>query len=46
MLSNNATLMTEAFDRIHTEVVVQPGIKIDGIKPDGSFGQHGGLLYK
>ncbi|KAI0051679.1 polysaccharide lyase family 8 protein [Auriscalpium vulgare] len=45
LLTTNVTLITEAYGRIHAEVVVEPGIMVDGIKPDGSFGQHGGLLY-
>jgi hypothetical protein len=44
---NNATLLNEAFERIHNEMVIKPSIaiKADGIKPDGSFGQHLGLSY-
>lgn len=41
----NATLVTEAYGRIHAQMVLSPGILADGIKPDGSFGQHTGLLY-
>ncbi|KAI0271375.1 polysaccharide lyase family 8 protein [Gloeopeniophorella convolvens] len=43
--TNNVSLITEAYGRINAEVVIEPGIMVDGIKPDGSFGQHGGLLY-
>jgi hypothetical protein len=42
---NNATLATEAYGRIHAQMILSPGIQVDGIKPDGSFGQHTGLLY-
>lgn len=45
LLTSNSTLITEAYDRINAEVIIQPGVMVDGIKPDGSFGQHGGLLY-
>ena len=45
LLTSNLTLITEAYDRINAEMIIQPGVKVDGIKPDGSFGQHGGLLY-
>lgn len=45
LLTTNITLITEAYGRIHAEVVIEPGIMVDGIKADGSFGQHGGLLY-
>jgi hypothetical protein len=42
---NNATSATEAYGRIHAQMILSPGIQVDGIKPDGSFGQHTGLLY-
>jgi hypothetical protein len=42
---NNGTLAMEAYGRIHAQMVVSPGIQADGIKPDGSFSQHSGLLY-
>ncbi len=45
LLTSNSTLITEAYGRINAEVIIQPGVMVDGIKPDGSFGQHGGLLY-
>jgi hypothetical protein len=45
LLTSNSNLITEAYDRINAEVIIQPGVMVDGIKPDGSFGQHGGLLY-
>lgn len=45
LLTSNTTLITEAYGRINAEISIQPGVKVDGIKPDGSFGQHGGLLY-
>lgn len=45
LLTSNSTLIIEAYDRINAEVIIQPGVMVDGIKPDGSFGQHGGLLY-
>ena len=45
LLSKNTTLITDAYGRINAEVVIEPGVMVDGIKPDGSFGQHGGLLY-
>lgn len=41
----NDTLVTEAYGRVHAQMVIEPGILVDGIKPDGSFGQHLGLLY-
>ena len=45
LLTSNTTLITEAYGRINAEVVIEPGVMVDGIKPDGSFGQHKGLLY-
>lgn len=45
LLQSNASLVADAYSKIHNELVIQDGIRIDGIKPDGSFGQHGGVLY-
>ncbi|KAN0135704.1 polysaccharide lyase family 8 protein [Lactarius tabidus] len=45
LLSSNTSLISEAYGRINAEISIQPGVRVDGIKPDGSFGQHGGLLY-
>lgn len=45
LLTSNAILIADAYRRIHAEVVIHPGVAVDGIKPDGSFSQHGGLLY-
>ena len=45
LFTSNASLITEAYVRINNEIVIKPGVRVDGIKPDGSFGQHGGLLY-
>jgi hypothetical protein len=43
--SGNGSLVTDAFTRVHNEVVIQQVATADGIRPDGSFGQHGGMLY-
>ncbi|KAI0662798.1 galactose mutarotase-like protein [Cubamyces menziesii] len=45
LLINNASILTDGYGRIHNEVVVQNAVKADGIRPDGSFGQHGGIIY-
>ncbi|KAI0669928.1 chondroitin AC/alginate lyase [Trametes maxima] len=45
LLINNASILTDGYARIHSEVVVQDATKADGIRPDGSFGQHGGIIY-
>jgi hypothetical protein len=33
LLTSNSNLITEAYDRINAEVIIQPGVMIDGIKP-------------
>ncbi|VDC01511.1 unnamed protein product [Peniophora sp. CBMAI 1063] len=45
LLTGNTTTMAEAFNHVDIQLVPVPDIKADGIKPDGSFGQHLGLLY-
>jgi hypothetical protein len=45
LLSGNTSLVTDAFNRVHKEVIIQQSTSADGIRPDGSFGQHWGLLY-
>jgi Polysaccharide lyase family 8, N terminal alpha-helical domain len=45
LLTSNTTLITNAYNRVHKEMTIHAGIMVDGIKPDGSFGQHSGLLY-
>ncbi|TFK90255.1 polysaccharide lyase family 8 protein [Polyporus arcularius HHB13444] len=45
LLTSNATLIADGYQRIHNEVVVQNATKADGIRVDGSFGQHGGIIY-
>ena len=45
LLTSNTSLITDAYARVHEEVVIHAGVMVDGIKPDGSFGQHRGLLY-
>ena len=46
LLSANSSLMAEAYERVHKELAFQPITKYDGMRPDGSFSQHAGLLYK
>ncbi|KAG8896226.1 hypothetical protein FRC00_006243 [Tulasnella sp. 408] len=38
-------LISEAYERAHNELRVQDGLKADGIRADGSFNQHNGILY-
>ena len=45
LLTVNQSLLEDAFSRIHNEVIVENTTTADGIRPDGSFGQHTGLLY-
>ena len=45
LLVDNATIIADGYSRIHNEVVVQNATKADGIRADGSFGQHGGIIY-
>ncbi|KAF8626538.1 hypothetical protein AX15_004841 [Amanita polypyramis BW_CC] len=45
LLAVNVTQLTDAFRRVHQQVIIQDGVKADGIRPDGSFGQHSGVLY-
>ncbi len=45
LLTTNTSLLQDAYDRVHHEVVVQPAVRADGIRPDGSFGQHNGIIY-
>lgn len=41
----NATTVAAGYAAVHSDLVVQNAIKADGIRADGSFGQHEGLLY-
>ncbi|CAE6462377.1 unnamed protein product [Rhizoctonia solani] len=43
--NSNITKLDHAFDRIHKELVVQNQDYVDGVKPDGSFHQHIGMIY-
>ncbi|KAG8875399.1 hypothetical protein FRB98_007817 [Tulasnella sp. 332] len=38
-------IITNAYEYAHNEVIIQPGHMADGIRPDGTFGQHLGVLY-
>ena len=41
----NATLLAQAFGMVNKELAIQNAVRADGIRPDGSFGQHSGVLY-
>ncbi|KAI0078908.1 polysaccharide lyase family 8 protein [Panus rudis PR-1116 ss-1] len=45
LLTSNVSLLFDAYSRIHKELTVQTHVKADGIRSDGSFGQHAGILY-
>ena len=42
LLNNNATVVADAYRRLHNEVIIIDGVRADGIRRDGSFGQHSG----
>ncbi|KAF9563105.1 polysaccharide lyase family 8 protein [Agrocybe pediades] len=44
LLADNVTMLTDAYGRVHNELLVKNGVKVDGIRADGSFGQHGGMF--
>ncbi|GLB36184.1 putative polysaccharide lyase family 8, N terminal alpha-helical domain [Lyophyllum shimeji] len=44
-LISNASLVSDAYSRIHDELAVKNELKVNGIRADGSFGQHAGILY-
>ncbi|KAG8727207.1 hypothetical protein FRC11_013691, partial [Ceratobasidium sp. 423] len=43
--AGNVSRIADAYARVHGEVVIRPGVGVDGIKPDGSFNQQGGIIY-
>lgn len=45
LLTQNASIVGEAYGHVHNEVQVVTGFQVDGILEDGSFAQHSGLLY-
>ncbi|KAJ7741579.1 polysaccharide lyase family 8 protein [Mycena maculata] len=45
LLTKDLYLLTDAYSRVHKEVVIMDAVTADGIRPDGSFGQHNGILY-
>nr|VWO96784.1 Hyaluronate lyase (EC (Hyaluronidase) (HYase) [Ganoderma boninense] len=45
LLTKDDKAISDAYTAAHHEVVVQSAVKVDGIKADGSFSQHGGVLY-
>ena len=45
LLTKNTTLIAAAFGRVHADAVIKNTVKADGIRADGSFGQHTGIIY-
>ncbi|KAF8341531.1 chondroitin AC/alginate lyase [Cantharellus anzutake] len=45
LLLGNDSVVSSAYERVHEEVKIQTPLMADGIRPDGSFGQHAGVLY-
>ncbi|KAG1755247.1 polysaccharide lyase family 8 protein [Suillus paluster] len=45
LLVVNVSLITDTFRRVHEAIVVEQPIKSDGIRTDGSFSQHIGIIY-
>ncbi|KAJ6578036.1 polysaccharide lyase family 8 protein [Mycena capillaripes] len=45
LLLGNSSMVADGYTAIHGDLVFQDAVKADGIRPDGSFGQHEGLLY-
>ncbi|KIJ68409.1 polysaccharide lyase family 8 protein [Hydnomerulius pinastri MD-312] len=41
----NVSMMFDAFQRVHDTLVIEQPVKADGIRVDGSFSQHSGILY-
>lgn len=42
LLNDNTSVVADAYLRVHNEVIIVDGIRADGIRRDGSFGQHSG----
>jgi len=45
LLTVNVSMLTDAYRRVHAELAITTTVFADGIRPDGSFGQHAGILY-
>ncbi|KAG6831247.1 hypothetical protein H0H87_005813 [Tephrocybe sp. NHM501043] len=45
LLTDNTDLLDDAYSRSHKELVIMNSVKADGIRADGAFGQHDGMLY-
>lgn len=45
LLAWDEGVIVDAFNRVHGELEVKNTVKADGIRDDGSFGFHSGVLY-
>ena len=45
LLNDNASIVADSYRRLHNEVVIVDGVMADGIRRDGSFGQHSGREF-
>ncbi|KAF8652215.1 hypothetical protein AX16_004493 [Volvariella volvacea WC 439] len=45
LLTGNVTLLEDAYRRVQVELVIQNEVRADGIRADGAFAQHDGILY-
>ncbi|KAJ7082937.1 polysaccharide lyase family 8 protein [Mycena belliarum] len=45
LLLNDSSAVASGYTAVHGDLVFQNVVKADGIRADGSFGQHAGLLY-
>lgn len=45
LLTNNEDIVADSYRIIHEEIAVRNEVRADGIRADGSFGQHEGVLY-
>ncbi|KAJ7573686.1 polysaccharide lyase family 8 protein [Mycena floridula] len=45
LFTSDSGVIGDAYNRVHTQLAVQTATKSDGIRQDGGFSQHGGLLY-
>jgi hypothetical protein len=44
--TGNTTLLADVYSRAHQELVIKNSVMSDGIRADGSYAQHQGLLYQ
>ncbi|KAG6827678.1 hypothetical protein H0H92_010809 [Tricholoma furcatifolium] len=45
LLTGDADFLAACYDRSHKELTIMNDVRADGIRADGAFGQHDGMLY-